>query len=106
MSDLPILSNLEKRIILVLGEDLAEFNDLTRYSGQDIKQNLNRFNERYNKSYRSNIPYSTLKQLVRKELVDTVIDTLNGRRKTYYLLNEKGILWYHKAIKIIDHIYK
>ena len=57
MSDLPILSNLEKRIILVLGQYLNEYEIPTRFTGQDIKQNLNRFNEKYNKPYRSHIPY-------------------------------------------------
>jgi DNA-binding PadR family transcriptional regulator len=106
MSDLPILSSLEKKIILVLGEGYEDFKEVSRFKGQDIKYNLNRLNEKYNKPYRSHVPYSTLKQLVRKELVDTVIDTLEGREITYYLLNEKGIVWYGKAREIIDHIYK
>ena len=91
MSGLPILSTLEKKIILVLGSDYDEFTELSRFAGRDIKEYLNEFNEIYNTPFQSSIPYSTLKHLEEKKLVDTVMDTINGRKVKYYLLTRKGI---------------
>jgi len=102
---LPILSNLEKKIILILGEDLVEFNQVSRYSNYDIKASLNEINERYQNPLRSSVPSSTLKSLEQKELVDSVFDRENGRIKKFYLLTEKGIRWYHKAKRIKKDIF-
>ena len=86
--------------------DYEEFQVLNRFSGRDIRQNLNEFNKKYKKSYQSSIPYSTLKRLEQKKLTDTVIDRIEGRKVTYYLLTEKGIEWYHKAREIEHHIFQ
>ncbi len=61
--DLPILSNLEKKIILVLGEDLTEFGEISRYSSLQIKISLNENNQKYQKPLRSSTPifYTSLR---------------------------------------------
>jgi len=40
---LPILFNLEKKIVLVLGTDLDFYKELTRFSAKDIKIELNEY---------------------------------------------------------------
>ncbi|MEE9377776.1 MAG: hypothetical protein V3V33_07035 [Candidatus Lokiarchaeia archaeon] len=102
---LPILSNLEKRIILILGEDLTEFGEISRFSSNNIKNSLNSYNQKYQRPLRSSPPYSTLKSLEQKQLVDSVFDRENGRIKKFYLLPERGIHWYHKAKRIEKSIF-
>jgi len=70
----PLLTNLEKKIILVLGQDLTDFEEISRYSSTDIKLSLNEYNQKYQKPFRSSTPTSTLKSLERKELVNSVFD--------------------------------
>lgn len=102
---LPILSNLEKKIILILGKDLTEFGEISRYSSYNIKSYLNNYNQKYQRPIRSSPPYSTLKSLEQKQLVDSVFDRENGRIKKFYLLTEGGIQWYHKAKRIEKKIF-
>lgn len=104
-NDLPILTKLEKKIIVVLGQDLSEFDDICRYSSTSIKIGLNEHNQKYQLSYRTSVPYSTLKSLERKQLVDSVYDTENNRAKKFYMLTNLGIQWYHRAKPIEDHIF-
>lgn len=103
--DIPILSNLEKKLILILGESLIDFNEISRYSSTSIKIALNEYNEKYNLPYRSNIPYSTLKNLEQKELIDSVYDRENGRIKKFYLLTKTGIQWFYRARRIEKEIF-
>ena len=103
--DLIILSNLEKKIILILGEDLIGFNEISRYSSYHIKSSLNEYNEKYQKPLRSSAPFSTLKSLERKELIDSVYDRENGRIKKFYLLTKKGIEWFHRVKRIEEDIF-
>lgn len=104
-SDLPILTNLEKKIILILGEDLDEFNQICRYSTDNIKNSLNTYAKKHQRSLRSSVPSSTLKSLEQKELVDSVFDTENSRIKKFYLLTDKGIEWFHRAKRIESDIF-
>lgn len=103
--DIPILTNLEKKIILILGQDLTEFEEISRYSSINIKLSLNDYNQKYQKPLRSSVPASTLKSLEQKELVDSVFDRENSRIKKFYLLTELGIRWYHRAKKIEKSIF-
>ena len=104
-TELPILSNLEKKLILVLGEGLGEFEQISRFSSYSIKRILNEYNQKYQKPLRSSVPSSTLKNLEQKELVDSVFDKENGRIKKFYLLTGKGIQWYEKAKRIEKNIF-
>ena len=80
MNDIPILSNLEKRIILVLGEDLHFYNEVSRYTITDINRILNEFNQKYSNPIRFSPPSSTVKNLQNKGLVDSVSYSFQGRR--------------------------
>ncbi len=81
MNDIPILSNLEKRIILVLGQDLMSYGEVSRYTLTDIKRILNEYNQKYNTSIRLSPPTSTVKNLEQNWLVDSVFDTFQGRKR-------------------------
>ena len=106
MNDIPILSNLEKRIILVLGEDLMFHKEISRYTITDINRILNEYNQKYDNQIRLSPPNSTVKSLIKKELVDSVFDTVQRKRRKYYLLTELGIKWFHRAKKIEDSIFQ
>lgn len=106
MSDLPILSTLEKKLILVLGLEYLEYGELLRFSGRDIKESLNEFNEKYKKPYQYYVPYATLERLEEKVLIETVIDTVNGRKIKYFMLTEKGIEWYRKAKEMEANLFQ
>ena len=95
---LPLLSTLEKRIVLALGYDIEFFNELDRFSAKDIKIELNELYEKYHLPYCSSISYSTLKNLEAKGVVETIITTNDQHRRVkYYLLTEGiGIGWYYK----------
>lgn len=103
--DLVILTNLEKKIILILGRDLTEFDEISRYSSYNIKSSLNTYNQKYQKPLRSSVPTSTLKSLEQKKLIDSMFDRENGRIKKFFLLTEKGIQWYYRAKRIEKNIF-
>ena len=104
---LPLLTTLEKRIVLALGHDIEFFNERSRYSAKDIKIELNIYYEKYHLPYCSSVSYSTLKNLEAKGVIETVITTNNQHRRVkYYLLTEGiGIDWYYKLKEIEQDIF-
>ena len=104
---LPILSTLEKRIVLVLGTDIESFNELSRYSAKDIKIELNKYYEIYHQPYCKSVPYSTLRNLEAKGVIETVITSNEEHRRVkYYLLTEGiGIDWYYRLKEIEQKIF-
>ncbi|MHA1491602.1 MAG: hypothetical protein ACTSRI_18350 [Promethearchaeota archaeon] len=92
--DLPILSNLQKQILIAL--------ENKRLSIKDIKNKMNELNKKHGKELRLNLSSSVINRLVNEA---RLLEKEKIGRTFHYKLNSKVLIWLRIALDIENYIY-